>query len=189
MRKRFLFDVDGILADFCRAAAGVMTAVSGRPIDPGRIDRWEVTDLLDSDEHKAASKAAFQAPGFCRGIPVYDGAVEAMDEIRRVADVFFVTAPMHKNKSWVPERLEWLEDIFKVDAKHVVFAYKKYLVKGDLILEDSGDNAADWAEHHPGGTAMLWDRPYNAADRRGQFVRVSSWEDVLREVRQAGGTS
>lgn len=182
MRKKFLLDVDGILADFCGAAAALMSRVGRREIHARQIDRWDVTTMLDDEEHRAVSKAHMEAPGFCSSIEPYAGAVEAVAELSSMADVHYVTAPMHKNRFWVSERVEWLERHFGADPKDVVFAYRKHLVAGDLILEDTPSNAGDWHAAH-GGAALLWDRPYNLAEEaRGGVVRVSSWDDVLRHA-------
>lgn len=187
MRKKVVLDVDGILADFCGAAAATMTRVSGRLVLPHHIDRWEVTDVLDDDGHKAESKLAFQSRGFCSSIDPYPGAAEAVRSISEVADVVYATAPMHKNEHWIRERIEWLERVVGADPKSVVFTYQKHLVSGACILEDSGPNADLWASAHPSGVAMIWDRPYNRHEGLGAR-RVHSWDDVLGHVYAAVGS-
>lgn len=164
MRKRVLFDVDGVLANFCGSAAAVMSRVSGRTISHDDIRHWDVTKLLDDESHVKESKRLIESAGFCASIEPYPGSREAVREVAKVADVFFVTAPMHSNRHWIPERIEWLESNFGADPKDIVFTYRKFLVKGSLIVEDSGPNAESWLTHHPDGSAVLWDRPYNSSE-------------------------
>lgn len=182
-KPRVLLDVDGIIADFAGAAASLMSTVSGRPITAADIVHWEVTNVLEEQHLRDYCKEEIKRPGFCSSIAAYEGALEAVAEIHSIAEVFYVTAPMHTNPTWMPERVAWLERVLGADPKHVVFAYKKHVVVGDVLVDDSPDNVGDWVQHHPRGLGLLWTRPYNAP-QAPRLRRVDSWTEVLAEVRR-----
>lgn len=182
-KPRILLDVDGIIADFAGAAAKLMSSVSGRVITPADIIHWEVTNVLEEQHMRDYCKEEIKKPGFCTSLEVYEGALESVAEIQSLSEVFYVTAPMHTNPTWMPERVAWLEKVLGADPKHIIFAYKKHVVVGEMLVDDSPDNIRDWLEHNPSGVGLLWTRPYNAA-QGDQFERVSSWSQVLDEVKR-----
>ena len=179
---RVLLDVDGIVASFCGAAVKVMSQLSGKPIHHDDIDRWEVTEILESHEMRMAAKAEFNKEGFCQSFELYDGAQEAVQALRHISNVYFVTAPMKDNRSWMPERVEWLMHHFDMPFTRVAFVCDKFMVNGDFLLEDSPTNAENWLAENPHGTALLWDRRYNR-NQDGKFIRVSNWDEVIQAVK------
>jgi len=184
-RKRFLLDVDGILADFVQAAVKVMSDISGKTIMTDDVKQWEVTEVLESHEMREFCKQAFCSAGFCSSLEIYDGAQAAVEEIRKYCDLYFVTAPMHKNPTWMPERVKWLQTHFGVDPNHVCFVYDKFIVEGDIMLDDSSRNLIGWKDHHnPDRVALFWNRPYNLTEPDQGLIRVDSWDKVFEHVRK-----
>lgn len=180
-KMRVLLDVDGIIADFAGAAAVLMSTVTGRTITVQDIIHWEVTEILDEHHLRDACKEAMLQPGFCSSIEAYEDSLAAVEKLSEVAEVFYVTAPMHKNPTWMPERVAWLERVLNADPRHIIFAYKKHIVDGDVFVDDHPGNVESWLEHHPSKTALLWTRPYNAS-HSPHLRRVTSWMEVLEEV-------
>ena len=142
-KPRLLLDVDGILADFVSASIKVMTSMSGQKIVPDDILVWEVTEILEDHSLREKCKEEFNRAGFCSTIEVYDHAQEAVALLQERTELFFVTAPMKKNSTWMPDRVAWLEKHFSADHNHVVFANKKYVVAGDIMIDDAPKNVAD----------------------------------------------
>ena len=181
-KPRLLLDVDGILADFAGSAARLMSKVVGRTITTDEIVNWEVTDVIDEHYLKDLCKEEMKLPGFCASIEAYEHSIKSVEVLQKISEVFFVTAPMHKSVAWMPERVAWLEKVFLVDPKDIIFAYKKHVVSGDIILDDHPDNVRSWLDSHPTGTGLLWERPYNIG-LRPELQRVKSWDEVLNVVR------
>lgn len=184
MKKRFLCDVDGVVADFVKAAVKVMTDLSGKDILPEHVLEWEVTHVLEDESHRSAAKAEFMKAGFCEAFEAYDGSVEAIDILRQKTDFYFVTVPMVKNPGWFNERQEWLSRHFKIEHERVNFVHNKFIVSGDFLLDDAEKNTGPWVQHHPNGTGILWDRPWNRSDKTERVVRAHSWNDVIQAVEE-----
>jgi len=129
----------------------------------------------------------WQAPGFCRSFEPYSGAVEAIDALEEVMDVYIVTSPM-RSPTWVHERSEWLSEHFGIPRNRQVHTQAKYLVSGDLFIDDNPEHVKEWAEHNPRGMPVLWDRPYNQhpVTIRGPWIRAKTWEDVWGHIERLG---
>ncbi len=175
---RVLVDVDGILANFVDAALDVVEEVTGRKFDHDDVHMWDITQLIECDIKKKECKKLMDSPGFATSFAAYDGAIEAIKKIRNDYELFFVTSPMHSNRSWMPERVDWLCNKFGTNPDHVNFVKHKYIVRGDVLIDDSPTNVMEWERHNPKGLGLLWTRKYNENDK-GPFVRVSSWSQVF----------
>lgn len=181
-QKRFLCDVDGIVADFVSATIPIMEKLSGRKILADSITTWDVTQALLEDAHREEAKKAFLERGFCTSFDEYVGTSEAIERLNEMLDLYFVTAPMFENPSWMEERAAWLMSRYKLKRGQVNFITDKFIVHGDFLLDDSNTNCELWAKENPFGLAMLWDRPHNRHTDHPSIRRVHSWNEVLQIV-------
>jgi len=181
MRKhRVLLDVDNVLGDFHQAAADAMTRILGRAVPQADLTEWDVTEYVRDPAEKRRVWRELLGRGFCSRIPVMAGAKEGVATLREMAEVYFVTSPFTGSHTWAHERSEWLKAHFGAGPEHVASLRSKFLVSGDVLVDDRPDNVRGWAEHHPSGHALLWDRHYN----RGEPLRrVTSWDEVAGLVR------
>ena len=148
--QRILIDVDGVLAD----------AVSHAGLAHAEVTSYNHPGLLE----------ALKRPGFAADQPEYDGAVEGIRALG--ADVVFVTAPYQWNQTWAHDREGWLRERFP--AAPVVHTAHKYLVKGDMLVDDNPEHLRAWVKANPYGIAILWSRPWNENDT-GPWARTDSW--------------
>jgi 5'(3')-deoxyribonucleotidase len=116
-------------------------------------------------------------PGFVSGIGWVDGAADAVRLFRRWGhDVLCVTSPYSGSRTWMRERLEWLEPLFHHDDVLFVKGARKPLVRGDVLVEDHPAIACAWLEANPEGKAILVDRPWNSPD-------AAEWQPHDRMIR------
>lgn len=181
-KPTFLCDVDGIGADFVKAAVLIMNRISGQAIELDHVTSWDVTQLLQEEQHKAEAKQAFLERGFCSSFEEYSGTTEAVARLNAISNFYFVTAPMFDNKSWMEERADWLMSRYGVRGNQVNFITDKFLTRGDFLLDDSNKNCELWAKSNPFGRALLWDRPHNRHEDHPSVLRVHTWDEVIRIV-------
>ena len=190
MRPRFLCDVDGVLADFTSAALAIVEGLTGEKPPHDARQEWDLFRSYPRGIREAAYERMRQ-PEFCRNLEPYDGALEGLDRVSKVADVYFVTSPLG-GPHWTHEREEWLMRHLGYSARYVVHTSAKHLCIGDVFLDDKPDNVVTWAAHHPGKAALLWPAPHNAQTRDVAIPgvrRVRQWRDVYNEVVRAAGGS
>lgn len=182
MRKlRFLVDVDEVLADFRTPALEVMSSVMGRRYSIHDFDVWDIFSVLDGPK-KDLVLSIIDKQGFCHDLQPFPEAQKAIAELQTMCEVYVVTSPYH-SLSWVYERNLWLKTHYGFDKSQVVHTSAKYLVRGDIFLDDKPDHVEAWTRENPHGLGMLWHTP----NTRGlDHLRVNSWGQVLSKVGEYG---
>ena len=188
-RPVVLLDTDGVKADFLKHALQVVNRITGKHFTPDSFPSWDIFDTIGK-EHEAACYEEFNKEGFCAGFDVYPGAIEGVQLVQEIADVYVVTSPTHSSPFWMWERTQWLKKHFGISHKNVIHCSAKRLVRGDVLVDDKPDHIADWIEVNPEGMGLLWDQPYNRTLPPGVNVRLSkrthawgrvrSWQDVVQ---------
>lgn len=177
--KRLLLDVDGVCADILTPALAAVAAVGGGVWDPATFPTWEVFDTVPR-QHREATHAIWHSKGWCRSIKPYPAALAAIPRLRQVADVRFVTSPMSRSPYWMWERDQWLRKHFNAEHHDIVFTRAKYLVEGDVFVDDNLDHVLAWSDAHPKGKAVLWEASYNRGrDFLDGIMLTSDWDAIL----------
>lgn len=181
-KPRVLLDVDGVLADFVTPALEVVKRVTGQPVPTDATQEW---DLFRSypKEVQDLFYAEFKKEGWCYGLAPYPGALQGVNALREVADVYFVTSPMH-GPHWSDERARWLVDYFGAHRNHVVSTNAKYVCRGHVLVDDKTSHIVKWLSHHDDGIGIVWQQPYNEKDELpSSAVRAKTWARVFDIVR------
>lgn len=176
MKPDLLFDVDGVLADFSKLYVEVCNDLFGTHFtESDTVGSWHTGDALGLTE--AQDKAIFGIVKN-RGLDIKPmlGAVEAIREVCRIGNVFFVTSPIYEG-AWVNDRVSWVEKTFPFlpvapgesvgDRVLFVKAHYKYKVAGDFFIDDKASTVQAWERYWshrpvmarvaPGGRAVDWD--------------------------------
>lgn len=173
---RILLDVDGPLADFVGAALAVVNELGATKYARSEVRDWDMDKLLPQRLRQAFWERVTSA-GFCAALRPVDGAVEVVADLRSKHEVFFVTSDMATCPTWAHERRGWLKEHFGVHFKSVVHTHAKYLVRGDVLVDDKPSHCEEWQEANPEGLAILWSMPHNRTmDER--FSSVSTWPEA-----------
>lgn len=179
-----LVDVDGVLADFLAPSLDFLRREFKLDYDSSTFPTWDLFETVDC-RYLMAMETHWRQPGWCRDIPVYEGAQDAVMALREVADVYFVTAQMLHAPYWMWERVQWLKEHFSAEDRHIVFTLAKYLVEGDVLIDDKPSNICSWAAAHPTKQGVLWTQPYNLDHVPSENVmRCGSWAEVHAFVRK-----
>jgi 5'(3')-deoxyribonucleotidase len=173
--KTILIDSDGILSNFVGGLLARVNIETGLDLQHDDCRQWDISKAFGLDWPYLTS--IVEHPGFCASLLPYPGAVEAVRELDLRHDVYCVTSPF-SGPHWMPERTAWLREHFGFDKSHVIHAYTKRLVFGDLLLDDKPETVGGWADAWP-GDALLWDAPWNQGADIGRGRRVFSWQEVI----------
>lgn len=77
-------------------------------------------------------------PGFFVDLIPVDGAINAVNKLRRNYDVYILTAPSVKNPLCYTEKRLWIEKYFDLDFCHkLIICSNKGLLKGDYLIDDN----------------------------------------------------
>ncbi|VEL95964.1 5'(3')-deoxyribonucleotidase [Alteromonas sp. 76-1] len=78
-------------------------------------------------------------PGFFRSLEPMDGALAAVELLRKNTnvEVYILTAPSTKNPLSYTEKRLWVEDKFGYEMTHnLIICSHKGLLKGDILIDD-----------------------------------------------------
>ncbi len=124
----------------------------------------------------------------CNKIKAYPFAQNAVESLKSLADVFIVTAPLPRSKSWTYDREIWLREHFDIRLNHVIHARTKHLVHGNVFVDDKLSNVEEWGaywEFHSRVPRIpfLWDQPWNANETLLHSKRAKSWDGIIDYVK------
>jgi 5'-nucleotidase len=75
--------------------------------------------------------------GFFQFLEPVDRAIEAVNELRTLFDVFVLTAPSTRNAHSYSEKRIWIEEHFDYSfTKKLIISPDKGLLKGDCLIDD-----------------------------------------------------
>lgn len=174
--KRVLLDCDGPLSDFDESAVRVLREHVPVGWEPP-LGVWAMQDSL-SPELKQWFESQCRAPGFALNMVVVNGAKEAVKRLQKTTDVYVVTSPFRKSLHWPGERLLWLQQNLGFRADQVVLTPAKYVVKGDVLVDDHFENLMKWKAEWPDGLAVLWKtRGNHPSWDDPRVLAIDGWED------------
>jgi len=182
-----LLDVDGVLADFVGAYLDLLNITCGIKATREQITSFDIgTSLGLTDEQAARVKRAIgNEPQLARSLDVYPGAVDGVERLAKVADVYIVTSPWNSNPTWMHDREHWLREWFCIPHSRVVHTSAKHLCRGDFLVDDKTDTLHKWARENPNGTPVQWKTPHNRLDG-WQSRATDSWVELCSFVAARG---
>lgn len=172
---RLLLDCDGVIADWTGAVAEVVRKHGGVLDEHSWFERG---DLPAAIRNKVMAEIA--APGFCFKFAPLPGAKEAVAELLAAGcEVHFVTS-LWDCPTWVYDRNRWLRKhgFAKKAPAGVTYTKDKWVVKGDIFVDDKIGNVVNWSIAWPNGTAILWAQKWNFA-YVGQAQRFNDWNKLI----------
>lgn len=190
MPRTVLLDCDGPLACFTEAYLGAFTRETGLQASTNDVDRWDIHECaffarganklgITTAKLRARVDAHVKVRGFCSDIRPQPGAKDIVAAISSMAAVYVVTSPWYSSPTWMYERTQWLYDHFRIPARNVIHTSAKYMVPGDVLVDDRGSHVREWADAWPKGLGILFDMHHNQEEPNGLRAIRGGWDSVL----------
>lgn len=183
---RIIIDCDGVLADFVTVARGVAKDLLNKDV-PHHDGEWDVLrNHLNKEEVSIILNYIANKPGMVRGLRKFDYADNLIEMLRCRGELVACTSVLC-GKCFAGERIEWLKEELGFDRTDIILAHKKYLVTGDVFIDDKPDNVVRWAETFPKGMAVMWQSPGRPIDpgciaHLSNAIHCNNVEDLLRKI-------
>ena len=180
---RILVDCDGVLADFVGRFLERVNARLGTMHRREDVTEYNISRALGwtpEQEHQAYSVVE---PGFCTGLDVLPGAREGVEALQRFGEIYVVTSPWLSCSTWEHERRQWLERHFGIPALRVISTEAKYVVSGDVLIDDKVEHLDAWAHDQRCGWPLLWLTPHNAR-ALCRWPRVATWDGLVELIQE-----
>lgn len=140
MKKKILYlDMDGVVADFEKGIGELAPELKNFAVFD---DQEELSAKID--------KICFANPDIYHDLPPIKGAVEAVNELVDMYQVFFLsTAMWDLPQSFTGKRI-WIASHFQnVGRKRLILSHRKDLLLGDFLVDDRLKNgAAEFTGEH-----------------------------------------
>lgn len=170
-------DVDGVIADCATAVHEAASFVLCKTSIPCP-EYWHSYDFVESmllSNREAAE--LFEQIRRCDTLPwrirLYEGARGFVSRLQQLGhEVFFVTAPWRRLRSWIIAREELLETAFP--GVDIVYTHAKHRQQFDWLVDDKASTVAALADR-----AVLFDQPWNRQADLPGVVRVRGYDGVL----------
>lgn len=175
-----LVDLDGVVADWGTSYDYWLEHYGLSEFGPYRSrSTWDLTAGMTRSQ-KRTHDLIMDMTGFYRDLPVIENAQAAMDELRAIHDVFFVSTPYRSNPGCASEKMEWVKRHFgQTMQSRTILTEDKTMVQGDILIDDK-----------PVITGLLpprWEHlcfgEYGYSHLT-ESVRVNNWADALMAVRR-----
>ena len=165
--------MDGVIADTVAQFINWYEKENGVRLDKSSfIGKPESEGLPD----KAVRKFVFEK-GFFRGVPVMEGAKEAVLELMKNFDVYIVSAAMEFPQSLI-EKYEWLREHFPFISWHnIIFCGDKSIIGTDYMVDDHVKNLDCFK-----GKTFLFTAGHNVGI--DSHTRVNNWTEVIALLSQ-----
>lgn len=186
--KQFLLlDIDGPIADWKLGFIQRLNKMKGTNYsmkDTGHA--WDIKDDLKLDA-QTSKEVYHQMDGFgvSRTLPEVEGSVSAVMALAQLYNLYFLTSENRSSVDWVYGRRNWLISKFGLDiADNVVSTHHKYLVYGDVFVDDKLDHLVAWRQfwisrgftHHCAIRYTCGRRP---TDTPNGILEASSWKELF----------
>lgn len=184
MKKKpvVLLDCDGVLAQTPRDLVKIVNDAMDTNYTIKDVRDHEVFTSLHAVSARKEWHDQVRNNDWCLKLKPFLAAQKAVKELKSFCDVYCVTAPLNVSP-WMHHRLMWLEEHFGIVKDEVVQTDAKFLVSGDMFVDDNPENVKLWHYHWPQKTSVLIDSPY--ADYCGDDVYITDdWNMIVDLARK-----
>lgn len=116
--------------------------------------------------------------GFFLDVPAVEGAIETLQKIIALGHhVFIVSAPSWPGNS-ASDKITWVRRHLPfINKRDIFLCHHKYMVKGDILIDDSPGNLKLYKQHWPLARTMTISYPYNETMRGLVDVHADGYAD------------
>lgn len=169
---RILIDMDSTITCFLEDVIKEYNRIYGTSHSIEEITSWVIPSSFEYGLFSVLEKSDILATI----TPKLDSIEYINKWIDEGYDVFIVSDCCNRSKSY-GEKLEWLKTyIPKFDLSHFIPCKEKYVISGDVLIDDNLDNLEKWSLHNPYGMDLLMTAQHNKQiqDER----RINSFEEA-----------
>lgn len=185
---RILIDVDGPVAHFHKRFVEVTNSTLGTNyrIEESLNNRNVELSLGLSQDSIDRVYSKVNGPGFADSLEPINGAIQTITELAQTNEIVFVTHQSRRSVTWVTERSQWLINNFGEEiGSNVVFTKLKYIVHGDIFIEDTISHADQWMQErerlNQRAVAFMYHWPYNTHSNHPKLNRWSELPGLIKK--------
>lgn len=156
-----IVDLDGIVADLLTPWLEAYNDLYDDSLEIHHVLSWDIHKYVKPECGKKIY-GLIGEPNFYNRVPALDGAVEGVNQLIADGHEIFMCSAVAVAPGQTPGKYQWVERNFpNFDPHRLVMCSHKYLLHGDVIIDDASHNILDYKKHHPEAQAVAIKYPYN----------------------------
>lgn len=187
---RVLLDADGVMLNFIGPVLELVYEVTGTRFYPEEVTEYAFAESigLSADHAREVKRLISHRPLWWSSLPACPGAVEGVQRIMEVAEVYVVTSPWDSCTTWMWERKALVKKLFGIGGDRVIPTIAKHVCFGDFIVDDKVEALREWSKawEKRGGRAIKWKTLHNTKDGWGGWS-TNSWIDLRSMIDMRNG--
>jgi|SRR3990172_5053102 len=174
---RILCDIDGTIADLHKEW---LNKYNNDYKDNFTIDKWVDWNIHKLIKEECGEKiyTYLEDPKIYDNVEPFDDALDVLSKVRENNRIIFTTScnniEMMKSKALWMFKHNFLNGPEHIALRDFVVCHDKYIVKADVMIEDSYDNIDLFY-----GNGLLFNKPWNINRQTGySCIRFDKWKDL-----------
>lgn len=175
VKVRIVWDVDCVIADMMPQICTRVKRDFNLALAPSEITKWSLQELTGiSNIRNIFDSQFFQTqkpiPDAQRLLPII------WERTYSVLATYGLYQTYNSKAQWITKNFPFIN----ID-KQLIFIKKKYLLDGDIFVDDCLMNCIKWLQRHPKGIAFMPPYPHNEIPSDvniHRLVRAKSWQDM-----------
>ena len=168
-KKKFtiLIDQDDVLVEYIKGVTKAYNDKYEACIDAEECTSWNLYSIFGEDV-----ETVMHEPELFRHLEPVKDALEVFERLYKsdLFEMYIVTAAHPK---CVDAKFAWIKEYLPFFPEdRVIICKRKYMVKGDILLDDGMHNIEEFLD--AGGMPIIFDRPHNRHKGQG-ITRVKDW--------------
>ena len=182
-----LCDMDSIVADLLGKTLSVYNRENNTSFNTTHLTDWDMTQCLP--KHGLKMVQMFHREGFFADLEPLPGAIEGLRELTKFFDVILLTVPTGAGSA--SDKYRWMERHLPFLGKNIMIVPHKYLVRGDVLIDDAPHHIDQYSEAWPEAFIAAIAYPYNEACREkvntwahDHANTAGAWQKIVSDIKQ-----
>lgn len=172
-----LVDVDNVLEDLIAAWVEALNIKYGTSVSPLDITEWDITKFFPGLSRNQVFSPLHTKELWASLTPL-PGAEEYL--LRLSEDGHDIVLLTSAHPDTVSDKYKFINKYFPfISFKNIIFASRKQMVKGDILIDDAPHNLIDGDY-----IKILMTAPHNSSFNayKNNMIRVETWEEIYKLI-------
>lgn len=179
---RIIVDQDEVLAHWVSRVIEWYNRDHETTHEREHIKEYFAMEKVLGENGKDYIKFAISIPSLYRDLEEVEGAYDGMKHLHDAGhELIIATALPPDGAIGYSGKIQWMKRVMPwFDLKNFVAIQRKYLLHGDVLIDDAPHNVESWVGS--GRPAILFDAPWNRHLDDSKYLRAKSWKEVVHQV-------
>lgn len=192
-KPRLILDMDGVIADLLPDYLYVYNTIFEDDLEPENIRDWRVKKHVKDVNVSEYVENIFKLKNFYFNLKPVKDSIFAIKTLSEICEIVIVTDPfviddVHVRNDIMLQKMLWIDKFLGeyININNVIFTDQKYLIQGDVIVDDNISHLLKSKEHNPNMKTILFPTPINKNEKKESFIFSPQygWNGIVKDIRK-----